>query len=169
MVDTSGLRRILRTTRKAAQGDFRGSSWGAEASEVEAAEFENLREGWTGSTTLFGYEAQLRYVFGSSGLQSGNYEFSLQSREDASAAFQKVLDALMRQLGLPLYLQRTPAALPASAILPPTSLLRSMAKGSNRCIAAWATDSTEILLIKGDEAAVPLRLLYLARSNLLYA
>lgn len=168
MVDTSALRRILRPVRKAAQGDFRGSSWGAGSGEVETAEFENLREGWTGSSSLFGYDVQFRYVFGPSGLQSGNYEFSVESRDNAGVAFQKVLDAMMRQHGLPLYLQRTPAALPASAILPPTSLLRSMAKGSNRCIAAWATDNTEILLIKGDEAALPLRLLYLARSNLLY-
>jgi hypothetical protein len=167
-VDPSGLLHMYRLARQVARGDFRGSRWGSSQTEALQNEVENLRENWVGDSTLFGFEVRFRYAFGPAGLRGGSYEFLLQMNEmDPAAAFQQVLDALLRQYGLPLYLQRTPSTLTSSASLPPTSLLRSMAKGSTRCIAAWATDPSEILLVK-DETAVPLRLVYQARDELLY-
>ena len=167
-MDPTDLWHKYRRARVITRGDFRGSRWGASSAETMQCEVENLREGWTGNSTLFGFEVLFRYVFGPAGLRGGNYEFLLQMNEtDPAAAFQQVLDALLRQHGLPQYLQRTPVSLTARAALPPKSLLRSMAQGPSRCIAAWATDASEILLIK-DETAVPLRLLYQARDESLY-
>jgi hypothetical protein len=73
----------------------------------------------------------------------------------------------MKQHQVPLYLQQTPAVLPADVELPPTSLLRSMAQGAPRCIAGWVTETSELLLIK-DDTAVPLRVLCNARDSALY-
>jgi hypothetical protein len=159
---------MYRLARQSTRGDFRGSRWGASTSETLQSEVENLREGWTGFSTLFGFEVLFRYVFGPAGLRGGTYEFRLQMSEiDPAAAFQQVLEALLRQHGLPSYLQRTPVLLAPRSCLPPTSLLRSMAQRAGRCLSAWATESSEILLIK-DETAVPLRLLYQARDESLY-
>lgn len=167
-MDASALWHTYRLSRQATRADFRGARWGASSNEAMQSELENLREGWSGSSTLFGFEVQFRYVFGPAGLRGGSYEFLLQMSEvDPAAAFQQVLEALIRPYGLPLYLQRTPDALAPSSCLPPTSLLRAMTKGPGRCIAAWAIEASEILLIK-DETAVPLRLLYQARDESLY-
>lgn len=167
-MDPSGLWHLYRLARQSTRGDFRGSRWGASTSEALQSEVENLREDWTGCSTLFGFEVLFRYAFGPAGLRGGTYEFCLQMSEiDPAAAFQQVLDALLRQYGLPSYLQRTPALLAPTSCLPPTSLLRSMTQHAGRCIAAWATEASEILLIK-DETAVPLRLLYQARDESLY-
>ena len=167
-MDPSGLLQMYRLARQATRGDFRGARWGATQSETMQSEVETLQEDWSGTSTLFGFDVRFRYTFGPAGLRGGSYEFLLQMSEiDPAAAFKEVLHALLRQYGLPLYLQRTPTMLSSTALLPPTSLLRSMAQGSSRCIAAWATDPSEILLVK-DETAVPLRLMYQARDGLLY-
>jgi hypothetical protein len=167
-LDPSDLWHKYRLARQVTRGDFRGSRWGASSSEALQSEVENLREGWTGISTLFSFEVLFRYVFGPAGLRGGTYEFRLQMSEiDPAAAFQQVLDALQRQHGMPLYLQRTPVLLAPTSCLPPTSLLRSMAQRTGRCIAAWAIEASEILLIK-DDTAVPLRLLYQARDESLY-
>ena len=124
-MDPSDLWHRYRLTRKATRGDFRGSRWGASAAETTQSEVENLREDWTGNSTLFGFDVLFRYGFGPAGLRGGTYEFLLQMDEaDPAAAFQHVLESLLRQHGLPLYMQRTPVALSAAASLPPTSLLR---------------------------------------------
>ena len=167
-MDPTGLWHMYRSARQATRGDFRGARWGASTTETLQTEVENLREGWTGSSSLFGFEVSFRYVFGPAGLRGGTYEFRLQMSEiDPAAAFQQVLESLLRQYGLPSYLQRTPALLAPSSCLPPTSLLRSMAQRTGRCIAAWAIEASEILLIK-DDTAVPLRLMYQARDESLY-
>jgi hypothetical protein len=167
-LDPSDLWHKYRLARQSTRGDFRGSRWGASTSEALQSEVENLREGWTGFSTLFGFEVLFRYVFGPAGLRGGTYEFRLQMSEiDPAAAFQQVLETLLRQYELPLYLQRTPVLLAPNSCLPPTSLLRSMTHRVGRCIAAWATEGSEILLIK-DDTAVPLRLLYQARDESLY-
>ena len=109
-----------------------------------------------------------RYIFGPAGLRGGSYEFDLRDRfTDASLTFRHVLAALSGRTQLPLYLQQTPAVLAPDVELPPMSLLRSMAQGAPRCIAAWVTDTSELLLIK-DDTAVPLRMLCNARDAFLY-
>lgn len=168
MVSASGLLRMLRITRTDLREDFRGSRWGATSAQVLDNEVENLREGWCGASELFGLPVSFRYTFGPAGLRGGAYEFLLSDvNVDAAMAFRRILAALMRQYQMPLYLQQTPAVLFANAQLPPMSLLRSMAQGSSRCIAAWATQRSEVLLIK-DDTAVPLRLLCHARDESLY-
>ena len=163
-----GKAELLRASRSGTREDFRGSSWGAGNMQVLESEVENLREDWSGNSRLFGLGVTFRYSFGPAGLRGGTYEFELQGDySDPSVAFRHVLAELMKQYSVPLYLQQTPAVLGADVELPPMSLLRSMAKGSPRCIAAWAIDASELLLIK-DDTAVPLRLLCNARAGSLY-
>jgi hypothetical protein len=165
-MDASGLWRKYKVARNSAKGDFRGSLWGATTGEVLANEVENLREGWTGKSTLFGYEVLLRYKFGDRGLRGGSYEFMLED-QDPTTAFQEVFGALSKQFGLPLYLQRARAVLSPTDELPPASLLRSMLLGPPRCVAAWATERSEVLLLM-DASAIPLRLNFAARDESLY-
>ncbi len=165
-MDPSGLWRKYKIARSSTRGDFRGSMWGASTSEVVETEIENLREGWSGQSTLFGFDVILRYKFGDRGLRGGSYEFLLGSR-DPLQAFQSVFDALFRQHGMPVYLQRAPSALDPASPLPPTSLLRSMTQGAARCVAAWATETSEVLLLM-DMSSIPLRLNYAARDESLY-
>lgn len=164
----SGLLRTYRATRSGMREDFRGSRWGTNEAQVLQTEMENLREGWRGTSELFGMPVMFRYTFGPAGLRGGTYEFALRDEfSDASVAFRHVLAALMKQHQLPAYLQQTPAVLLPDVELPPMSLLRSMAQGGARCIAAWAMASSEVLLIK-DESTSPLRLLCNARDATLY-
>ena len=165
MMDPSGLWRMYKVARSTTKGDFRGSAWGASTSDVIDTEVENLREGWTGQSTLFGLDVLLRYKFGDRGLRGGAYEFLLDGANPAEA-FQQVFDALFKQHGMPLYLQRAHAALGADPSLPPTSLLRSMTQAP-RSVAAWATESSEVLLLM-DASTIPLRLNYAARDESLY-
>jgi hypothetical protein len=167
MIDPSGLWRMYKVSRSATQGDFRGSYWGASPDAVIDAEVENLREGFLGYTQLLGYQAMLRYKFGPRGLRGGTYEFKLEAGMDPGLGFQQVFDGLFKQLGMPLYLQRAQAALGPTAALSPASLLRTMTQGANRSVAAWATDTTEIVLLR-DESAAPLRLNYISRDPLMY-
>jgi hypothetical protein len=167
-LDPSGLWHLYRLARLSRRGDFRGSRWGASTHEAEQSEVEGLREDWSGLSTLYGFEVLFRYEFGPAGLRSGTYEFRLQMSEiDPAAAFQQVLDVLLRHYGLPAYLQQAPALLASTPGLTPTSLLRFTTRHAGRCMAAWATQATEILLLK-DETAVPLRLRYQARDPSLY-
>lgn len=166
-MDPSGLWRMYKVARSTTKGDFRGSCWGASTNEVIDTEIENLREGWTGKSILYGYEVLLRYKFGDRGLRGGAYEFSLEGT-DPTEAFQEVFDALLRQHGMPLYLQRAQAALGSLPALPPTSLLRSMTQGAPRCVSAWATDTSEILLLMDATSTIPLRLNYASRDESLY-
>lgn len=166
-MDPSGLWRMYKVARSTTRGDFRGSSWGASTSEVIDTEVENLREGWTGQSVLYKYDVLLRYKFGDRGLRGGAYEFLLEDAEPTTA-FQEVFDALLRQYGMPLYLQRAHAALGTNPSLPPTSLLRSMTQGAVRSVAAWATESSEIMLLM-DTSTIPLRLNFASRDESLYA
>jgi hypothetical protein len=165
-MDPSRWWRFYKTTRRILRGDFRGSSWGASEAEVLDTEVENLREGWTGTSKLFGYDVLLRYKFGDRGLRGGTYEFLLKD-DDPLAAFEKVFEATTRELGIPVYLQRAHVELRDHASLSPASLLRSMILGAPRCVAAWVTDTSEVLLLM-DASAIPLRLNFAARDASLY-